>query len=56
MGNRAELKVVDRWPAYTVRGEDGTRQVAPARGESLVAIVLVRGTGGWRIGTAELLP
>jgi hypothetical protein len=55
-GNRAELDLVDKWPAYTVRSEHGTPHVVPARGNSFVAMVLVRGPEGWRIDTAELLP
>jgi hypothetical protein len=54
-GNRVALRLVDRWPAYTVRGPDGPGQAVPAREERPVAMVLVRGPGGWRIQSARLL-
>ena len=54
-GDRVELRLVDRWPAYTVVAGDGTEHAVPARGERLVAMVLVRDQdGGWLIGSAEL--
>jgi eukaryotic-like serine/threonine-protein kinase len=55
-GDRVELELVDRWPAYTVLEADGTARSVPARGERLVAMVLVREGGTWRIDTARLLP
>jgi hypothetical protein len=54
-GDRAELRVVDRWPGYTVHA-GGTARDVPGRGERLVAMVLVRTKGGWRLDTARLLP
>ena len=55
-GDRVELRLVDRWPSYTVLAESGTPQTVPARGERLVAMVLDRDDEGWRIDTARLLP
>jgi eukaryotic-like serine/threonine-protein kinase len=55
-GDRVELELVDRWPVYTVVGDDGTAQTVPARGDRLVAMVLVRSGDSWRIDTARLLP
>jgi hypothetical protein len=52
---RAEVRLVDCWPAYTVLARDGGRRAVPARGERLVAMVLVRGDDGWRIDSARLL-
>jgi hypothetical protein len=55
-GDRVELQLVDRWPAYRVVGDDGSARVVPARRERVVAMVLLRGSDGWRIDTAGLLP
>jgi hypothetical protein len=55
-GDRVELELVDRWPGYTVVEADGTTRAVPARGERLVAMVLVRESGQWRIDSARLLP
>jgi hypothetical protein len=55
-GRRVEVELVDRWPPYAVRREDGTAQAVPPRGRSTVAMVLVRETDGWRIQSAELVP
>ncbi len=54
-GKRVEVRLVDRWPAYTVLAQDGGRRAVPARGDRLVAMVLVREDDGWRIETARLL-
>ena len=55
-GDRVDVRLVDRWRAYTVMGKDGSRQPVPARGDRLVEMVLVRDGDGWRIDTARLLP
>jgi hypothetical protein len=55
-GARVDVRLVDRWRAYTVLGEDGSPQAVPARGDRPVAMVLIRGDAGWRIDTARLLP
>jgi hypothetical protein len=55
-GHRAELRLVDRWPGYTVVQDGDATQDVPPRGDRLVAMVLVRGAHGWRIDTARLLP
>jgi hypothetical protein len=55
-GQRAELRLVDRWPAYTVLDANRIAQSVPARGERPVAMVLVRNEDGWRIDSAGLLP
>jgi hypothetical protein len=55
-GDRVQLRLVDRWPAYTVREPDGTGRAVPARAERVVAMVLVRERDGWRILSARLLP
>jgi hypothetical protein len=56
-GERREIRLVDRWPAYQVvpAGDpDGPAlRHEPARGEVVVGMVLVRTTRGWRIDTAE---
>jgi hypothetical protein len=52
--NRAELLLVDRWPAYRVVA-GGVVQEVPARGDRVVALVLVRADGGWRIDSARLV-
>jgi hypothetical protein len=54
-GARAELRLVDRWPAYTVVGRGGGEERVPGRGERLVSLVLVRTEGGWRIDSGRIL-
>jgi hypothetical protein len=56
--NRAELRLVDRRPAYEVVAAPGGPPLAgtAARGDAAVRMVLVATPGGWRIDSAELLP
>jgi hypothetical protein len=60
-GSRAQLRLVDRRPAYEVvpagtPSGAGAVGGAPARGDAAVRMVLVATSGGWRIDSAELLP
>ena len=56
-GDRAELRLVDRWPSYTL-APDGTgrSRTVPGRGEEEVVLVLVDTRDGWRIDTAHRSP
>jgi hypothetical protein len=59
-GDRAELRVVDRWAAYEVvpaaPASAPAVATAPARSDAGVRLVLVRRAAGWRIDSAERLP
>jgi hypothetical protein len=54
-GDRAELEVVDRVPAYEVVAAMGGSAVRsePGRGEVTVRMVLRRSADGWRIESAQ---
>jgi hypothetical protein len=52
---RAELRLVDRRPAYeVVTGSGAVVATTPARGDAAVRMVLVTTPAGWRIESAEL--
>jgi hypothetical protein len=54
---RAELRLVDRRPAYdVVTGAGAVVSRSPGRPDAAVRMVLVATPAGWRIGSAELLP
>ena len=55
IGNRVELELVDRWPAYALAREGAVAHARPARGVQAVGMVLVRTPEGWRILTARRL-
>jgi hypothetical protein len=59
-GDRAELRLVDRWPAYEVvpaaSPSAAAVATAPGRADAGVRLVLVRGAAGWRIDSAQRLP
>jgi hypothetical protein len=56
-GDRAELDVVDRWPAHeVVDGDDPggpALQSAAGRPDTAVRVLLVRTGEGWRIQSAQ---
>jgi eukaryotic-like serine/threonine-protein kinase len=58
-GDRVELDLVDRWPAYEVVAADDADgpalRTSPARADAAVRLVLVRTADGWRIDSAERL-
>jgi hypothetical protein len=55
-GDRAQLDLVDRWPAHDVVAADGTAlRSSPERADTAVRLVLIRTGDGWRIDSAERL-
>jgi hypothetical protein len=57
---RAELRLVDRWPAYALvpaaEPDGSVATPVPGRGDGGVRVALVRTAAGWRIERAERLP
>ena len=53
-GDRVELRLIDRWPAYDVvaadRPDGQALRAGAGRGDAEVRMVLVRTPAGWRIG------
>lgn len=54
-GDRVDLELVDRWPAYTLAREGAVARVQPGREDQRIGMVLLRSADGWRILTARRL-